>query len=74
MTTMTFARGDDWEGVYVDGDLIVEGHSIEARTAAELAIKHKATEVKTIYCDLDWLHDEGNLPRRMSDVKLEAGS
>ncbi len=72
MSTITLVRGDDWEGIYVDGKLMTEGHSIEISEAIWIGINHKATKVETKFCDLGWLHDEGNLPQALADVKLEA--
>lgn len=72
MTMMTFARGDDWEGVYIDGALVTEGHSIDEVEAVRLALAHKVTAVECKECDCNWLHEEGNLPNALTDVKWAA--
>jgi hypothetical protein len=71
MSVMTFVWGDDWSGVYIDGELVDEGHSISAYSAAEIAIEKRATELQGWPCDIEWLHDQGSLPKLLSDVKRE---
>ena len=68
-TKMTFIHGDDWEGIYIDGKLETEGHSHEPTEVVRLAIRRNVSEVDVKECDFDWLHDEGNLPNDLSDVK-----
>lgn len=72
MGVMTLVRGDDWEGIYIAGKLMTEGHSIELTHGIVLAIEHKVTGITTVFCDLDWLHEEGNLPTALTDVKRAA--
>lgn len=71
MTILTMVRGDDWEGIYIDGKLVSEGHSHDTVEAIKLALKHTITSVETKYADSKWLDDEGNLPTDLRDVKLE---
>lgn len=66
---MTFIHGDDWEGIYIDGKLETEGHSHAPAEAVRLAILRNVAEVEVKECDFNWLHDEGNLPVDLSDVK-----
>ena len=56
----------DWEGVYVDGRLVFEGHSITWWHMLD-ALKINYT---TDDADEEWLHGRGNLPDKLSDVKL----
>lgn len=72
MSKLTIVRGDDWEGIYVDGTLAMEGHSIDTPEAIELAIERKATSSEVKWCDMKWLNDEGNLPLSLSAVKFNA--
>lgn len=74
MAKLVLVRGDDWEGIYVDGNLLTEGHSIEVMDAVQLAVTHRVTEYETQWADLTWLHDEGNLPRRLDEVKLQGAA
>ena len=70
MSKMVIIRADDWEGIYIDGKLETEGHSTEPYDAVKIAIRHGVSSVESLWCDLDWIHDEGNLPRNLSDVRL----
>ena len=38
--TIQFIIGDDWEGVYFEQDLVLEGHSIDAYELAQQMAKH----------------------------------
>jgi hypothetical protein len=59
--------GDDWIGLYLDGKLVEEGHSLEPFHVLDaLGIKHTYHAA-----DIDWLHEEGCLPERLDDVKRE---
>jgi hypothetical protein len=71
MAKLTLVRGDDWEGIYIGDALKTEGHSIALTEAIAIAIEHKVTGITTVNADLDWLHSEGNLPSKLSDVKQE---
>jgi hypothetical protein len=65
------ARGEDWEGIYIDGQLIIEGHTIELEKALKLAIEKPPTEITTKWVDLDWIYDHGYLPTDMYFVKWQ---
>lgn len=69
--TITFVYADDWTGLYVDGRLQREGHSIEAWDALVLIqdLELDNFGLEYFWCDLDWIHDRGNLPDELSDVK-----
>lgn len=71
MSTLTVVQGDDWEGIYIDGKLVAQGHSIPLRNGIDLAIQHKVTEVVWRAADLDWLHDVGELPDNLADAQLD---
>ncbi len=56
---------EDWEGVYLDGVLVAQGHSVDiSDVAAALGVEYQSVEA-----DSDWLEDEGELPESLSDVK-----
>jgi hypothetical protein len=64
---IVIAYGDDWEGLYVDGVLAEEGHSISVHhfcKALGIDLEQKAV-------DTDWLEKGGRLPDRFEDVKFE---
>jgi hypothetical protein len=65
MSDITIVKGDDWHGLYKDGTLLVEGHKLTYEDIAD-ALGVKITEKE---CDQEWLEDNGNLPKKLSDVK-----
>ena len=63
---VTHVSGDDWEGIYIDGKLVEEGHNVQLRDFA----KHVGITLQEIEADLEWLEDEGSLPEVLLDVKV----
>jgi len=57
----------DWEGVYVDGILKFEGHSIQWWQM----LKALGIEYTTFDADDEWLLDRGRLPEKLTEVKKE---
>lgn len=56
---------DDWEGLYVDGTLLREGHSLSVRDVLDaLGVTHEHR-----LCDHSWLSDCGNLPDDIQQVR-----
>lgn len=56
----------DWEGLYVDGRLVFEGHSIQWRQMLEAL----DVDYNSFDCDQQWLFDNG-LPKELDKVKAE---
>lgn len=68
MTEVVITRGDDWEGLYIDGVLYYQGHSITAyEVLLALQIPHKSVEV-----NVDWLEVYGEYPVYFRDVVFGA--
>ena len=64
---IVIVNGDDWAGIYIDGKLQYEGHSISPNDILTvLGIEHKEIE-----CDYDWLAERGSLPENLKQVKTE---
>lgn len=55
---------DDWEGLYVDGILWAEDHSISSETL----LKALGIEIEHITVDADWLYERGNLPNNLEEI------
>lgn len=56
---------DDWEGLYIDGELVLEGHEVRKEEMFEkLGINY--TEVEAAE---GWLESIGRLPKKLSDVE-----
>jgi hypothetical protein len=64
-TIVIVGNGDDWEGIYVDGILQMEDHTLTAGDIIRiLGIKAERKEVSS-----EWLGGEvGSLPERLSDI------
>lgn len=61
----TFVQSDDWEGLYYQGNLIAEGHSLNARDVLDaLDFRYNTKEANP-----NWLEERGDLPKLLKDVK-----
>lgn len=67
MNKVVIVTAYDWEGLYVDGKLAIERHSLNERDVLE-ALDIGYTVVAA---DEEWLVDRGNLPEYLKDVKRE---
>jgi uncharacterized Zn finger protein len=68
MSRLTLARGDDWSGIYVDGQLITEGHSFRELEIVEICIEHKVPVAEGKEVDTVWLNGQGSLPESEEEV------
>lgn len=67
--TLTLVRGDDWDGIYIDGKLHSEGHSFSDFSLLELGISLPVnTKLETIFPNVDWLEYEGSYPDNLEHV------
>lgn len=64
---ITLIQADDWCGLYINGKLATEGHSIDHGEFCE-AVGIVLVEK---WADCKWLEDRGRLPEKLSDVKLQ---
>lgn len=55
----------DWEGLYIDGKLYAEGHSLRASDVLDAL----DIPTETVTVDEEWMEDEGQLPDSLKDVK-----
>lgn len=62
---VVYADGDDWAGLYVNGELRAENHSLRVSDVLEAL----GIEYERIECDQSWLEERGRLPERVEDVK-----
>lgn len=65
---IVFITADDWEGLYIDGTLVAEGHNIPRH---ELMRALGFEDYKSLSADYEWLSERGTLPKKLSEVKLE---
>lgn len=63
------SNGDDWEGLYIDGELFAERHFITARDVADaLDVEMERVEVST-----NWLGGKvSRLPQQLSKIPKKA--
>ena len=61
---IVLVKGDDWQGLYIDGILMSEDHSISIEDFAEVV----GIKLSKKYVDLDWLEDNGYLPKLLENV------
>ena len=57
-------RGDDWEGLYLDGKLVEEGHHLRLTDV----LKHFGIECEEVWPDDSWLEERGRLPENFDEV------
>ena len=77
LTFVTSAYGD-WEGVYVDGQLKCENHTIGTDDLLG-CVGWKLTDLLSMLgivykeqtADGEWLSEQGNLPKELSKCKME---
>lgn len=83
MSKAIILQGDDWEGLYVDGKLIEEGHTLNQgysriKYLSQLAKKYKFAldDVKEQYLedeDLEWMAEEclSGFPEYISEFRYK---
>ena len=71
MSEIVFATNtDDWEGMYINGELVTENHNIDGRDVIEILAKRGLISGSVVEVDMDWLDEIGRLPTSLSEVKL----
>lgn len=61
---IVIVNADDWQGLYINGVLKFENHSIDLDVFAKFA----GVELEEKWCNDDWLSERGRLPDRLDDV------
>ena len=67
---IVIVNADDWEGLYIDGDLKTEGHSLSLQNVLDILKIHTTFRYDV---DYEWLEEIGRLPKSLSDVKFTKG-
>lgn len=65
LVTNYYTDLDDWEGLYIDGKLVQEGHVIQK----DELLRHFGITLDTVEVAPDWLEDRGGFPEKLSDVE-----
>ena len=66
VTDIDVVAGSDWVGVYIDGDIVSQGHSISPLNVFTFF----GVQPKVLFADNDWLDSEGFLPDTVNIVQL----
>lgn len=77
MIKIDFVCADDWEGIYVDGRLVVERHSIDFYYGMRSILVHANSSIiemsfTTHYVSQDWMDEHCDLPVDFSDIPDDA--
>ena len=67
-TDVVIVDGDNWSGLFINGKLVEEGHSLTAHDVVSALIGHTIGSYKRKWADIDWLQDIGNFPSDLNDV------
>ena len=60
------SNNDDWDGMYLDGLIIDQGHQLDwEHILSKLGFSLESKEA-----DYDWLSERGNLPSELDDCKF----
>lgn len=68
-----YVFGSDWCGLYANGELVMEGHSMSALDVLEWVRDDRIVieSVSTMQANNAWLEERGDLPRHIRDVKAK---
>lgn len=67
---ITIACSDDWQGLYVDGELVYQGHEVSVRTLFHFLSIDLNVKFSEIDVDFSWLEEEMTLPEKLEDVHI----
>lgn len=68
MVKINYVTGDDWQGLYIDGGLVEENHSIRITDLLEILEDRKLLTFDYHEVDQGYLEDLGNLPDNFDDI------
>ena len=72
MSAITVVSGEDeWEGVYLDGDLLEEGHCHVAGHAIEALAARLGIRLERVTVRQRWLDERGSLLARLGDIPAQ---
>lgn len=68
-----YVFGSDWCGLYANGELVMEGHSMNALDVLEWVRDEDVAigSIATMQADDAWLEERGDLPKHIRDVKAK---
>lgn len=69
MLSFTLAECDGWQALYVNGEKVIEGHSISPSQMIDITAKYMRSS--RLYLKSDWVEENG-CPDLLSDIPMEA--
>lgn len=68
-----YVFGGDWCGLYANGELVMEGHSMSALDVLEWVRDEDVAigSIATMQADDAWLEERGDLPKHIRDVRAK---
>lgn len=61
---IAFVDADDWQGIYINGKLVREGHQIRQDDLLDIL----GIKAQYLYADDAWLAERGRLPEHLEEV------
>ena len=79
MIKIIYISADDWCGIYVNNDLVIENHSIDfvygmkfiAKYISDNGIEVNQFIFEKYEIDQEWIENMGNLPDDFSDIPTD---
>ena len=68
MIDIKYVAGDDWQGLYIDGGLVEENHSIRIIDLLEMLEGRGVLTFDYHEVNQGYLEDLGNLPDKFDDI------
>lgn len=66
-----FVSTDDWEGIYIDGELEYEGHQVPTSVWLSFIDDYRDYAVESYWVNEEYMHDMGNFPDEFEDIPKE---
>lgn len=73
MSTLSYVSSSngDWCGIYIDDNLLTEGHSIPAHEWLDIVENQSIFKTQNLEVEGDWLEEGGSFPQSFSDIPSE---
>ena len=71
MSIVTHVKSDDWEGLYVDGFIQDQNHSLRVDSLGYLVNLFSLEDYRSFYVCGEWMEEQGYLPENIKDIPDE---
>lgn len=76
MLDIKYVRSEDWQGLYVNGWLKIEGHSISTYQVIYIVASYlkeaKDFTLEELVVNQEWMEEQGDLPNKFYGIPEEA--